>query len=305
MIHPDLSMIPNLPSKFHGSLTPLTNALTNQIYKLETSNNRYLLRIFGPLLSRKYENSILQHLGKNGHPVKVEYVNKEYRIETWVEHTELLPVELASYNKEIAKRLAWYHTLKPPIDKTNVVLHSLLAMAKECDYTLPFEFLNLVDDYDMVLCHNDLQYGNILKTNEGIIFVDFEYSGYANREYDVANHFCEYMADYSSNTPELLNYSKYPSAVIRNQFYRYYLADKAYPSDSLGAQEDSSRIELFEKRVALNSLLSHLYWGVWGLYKSRNESRSFNYLTYGLARLERFTYLFKNKIGEGNILLLT
>ena len=298
-------MIPLLPVEFQGTATLLSNALTNQIFKIqsfENPNQYFLLRIFGPLLSRKHENAIIQHLGQKGHPVKVEYIGDGYRIESWLEHKPVFPMELEVLNKEISKRLGWYHTLSPPITKNDVVLEGLYAMANETDYELPLKYLNCLSDKKLVLCHNDLQYGNILKTESGLVFVDFEYSGYSSRYFDIANHFCEYMANYSDAQPELMNYSKYPELDARLFFYKFYLKEVQQNSaDSSSAQEEPSDINSFDQNVAKYSLLSHLYWGVWGLYKAQNETRSFDYKKYGLGRLQRFNHLWKNKIGEGNI----
>lgn len=39
---------------------------------------------------------------------------------------------------------------------------------------------------------------------------DYEYASYNPVAYDFANHFCEMAADYHSETPHVLDYSKYP-----------------------------------------------------------------------------------------------
>lgn len=39
---------------------------------------------------------------------------------------------------------------------------------------------------------------------------DYEYSSYNPVAYDLANHFCEMAADYHSEKPHILDYSKYP-----------------------------------------------------------------------------------------------
>lgn len=41
-------------------------------------------------------------------------------------------------------------------------------------------------------------------------FQDYEYASYNPIAYDIANHFCEMVADYHSETPHVLDYSKYP-----------------------------------------------------------------------------------------------
>ena len=43
---------------------------------------------------------------------------------------------------------------------------------------------------------------------------DYEYAGYNPIAYDLANHFCEMVADYHSDTPHVLDYKKYPGNVL-------------------------------------------------------------------------------------------
>ena len=96
------------------------------------------------------------------------------------------------------------------------------------------------EDQRIGFCHNDLQYGNIMMDEETrqitIIvsfllhharcnandidiylticflhfFQDYEYASFNPVAYDIANHFCEMAADYHTETPHILDYSKYP-----------------------------------------------------------------------------------------------
>jgi choline/ethanolamine kinase len=51
---------------------------------------------------------------------------------------------------------------------------------------------------------------------------DYEYSSYNPVAYDLANHFCEMAANYHSDTPHVLDYSKYPGKGISDAFYSLY-----------------------------------------------------------------------------------
>lgn len=42
------------------------------------------------------------------------------------------------------------------------------------------------------------------------LWQDYEYSSYNTVAYDMANHFCEMAADYHTETPHILDYTKYP-----------------------------------------------------------------------------------------------
>jgi choline/ethanolamine kinase len=62
-----------------------------------------------------------------------------------------------------------------------------------------------------MFCHNDMQEGNILlccgdMTDEEalqdphLVLIDFEYCSYNYRGFDLANHFLEWMYDYTNST---------------------------------------------------------------------------------------------------------
>ncbi|CAN0580153.1 unnamed protein product, partial [Ectocarpus sp. 12 AP-2014] len=57
-----------------------------------------------------------------------------------------------------------------------------------------------------------------------VSLIDYEYAGYNPRGFDVGNHFCEWMADYSTAEPHVLDLERYPSRQERRTFSRAYLA---------------------------------------------------------------------------------
>ncbi len=88
-----------------------------------------------------------------------------------------------------------------------------------------------------VLCHNDMQYGNLLrrKKDSAIIFVDFEYSCNSFRGFDIANHFYEWCANYESSEPHILKFKLYPSAEEPMHFIEAYV--NAYYENSMSAEK--------------------------------------------------------------------
>lgn len=73
------------------------------------------------------------------------------------------------------------------------------------------------------------QYGNILirPRDSAIIIIDYEYAGYNYRAFDIANHFCEWAADYHSSTPHVLHYrERYPTREQQMRFYEAYLNER-------------------------------------------------------------------------------
>jgi thiamine kinase-like enzyme len=129
----------------------------------------------------------------------------------------------------------------------------------------------------MVFAHNDLQYGNVLlrKSDGNVTFVDFEYSGYNPRGYDIANHFCEWMADYHCDDAHVVQPVWYPSPQEQEVFIDAYCNDK-------------KETEQIKKEVAQLQAASDLHWGLWGLAQAGRSDIDFDYLGYGLGRLRLF-----------------
>lgn len=117
---------------------------------------------------------------------------------------------------------------------------------KEIDFELFVEqwtrYYNWVRDWEKeedcakqsprVFCHNDTQYGNLLKLkqpqvgkwpHQQIIVVDFEYASPNSAAFDIANQFCEWTTDYLGPEPALMQPSKYPTRQERDNFYLAYL----------------------------------------------------------------------------------
>jgi thiamine kinase-like enzyme len=86
-----------------------------------------------------------------------------------------------------------------------------------------------------------LQYGNILQlATKDLLLIDYEYSSYVNRGFDIANHFCEWAADYHSDEPHRLDFRRFPSAKEQQVFFDAYLdARDCYLAQSSSLQSSS------------------------------------------------------------------
>jgi choline/ethanolamine kinase len=73
-----------------------------------------------------------------------------------------------------------------------------------------------------VFCHNDLQEGNILLRLDAhlsrlsrpeLVVIDFEFCSYNYRGFDVANHMCEWLYDYTNENPPYfwVSHDNFPS----------------------------------------------------------------------------------------------
>lgn len=118
----------------------------------------------------------------------------------------------------------------------------------------------------------------MVKDDGSVILIDYEYSCNAARGFDIANHFCEWMADYHSDTPHVLDPTKYPTIREQENFIKAY----------------SDNQDLLSQ-VNHHLLLSHLQWAIWGLIMAGIQfGVDFDYLSYSRQRLSLYFEL-KNK----------
>uniref|UniRef100_A0A368UJW5 Choline kinase N-terminal domain-containing protein n=1 Tax=Glycine max TaxID=3847 RepID=A0A368UJW5_SOYBN len=107
-------------------------------------------------------------------------------------------------------------------------------------------------------CHNDLQYGNIMFDEESssVTIIDYEYANYNPVAYDIANHFNEMAANYHTDTPHVLDFTKYPDLEERRRFAHAYLSSSGeQPSDT---EEHVNKIDFDYKEYAKQRLQE--YW---------------------------------------------
>uniref|UniRef100_A0A0D6R8Q4 Choline kinase N-terminal domain-containing protein n=1 Tax=Araucaria cunninghamii TaxID=56994 RepID=A0A0D6R8Q4_ARACU len=131
-------------------------------------------------------------------------------------------------------------------------------------------------------CHNDLQYGNIMidEKDGNITLIDYEYATYNPVAFDIANHFCEMMADYHTETPHLLHQKKYPDFAERQRFVECYL--------KASGNEDDCEVEKLIKDIDHYVLASHIHWGLWGILSANVAEIDFDYLGYARERFKLY-----------------
>jgi choline/ethanolamine kinase len=127
--------------------------------------------------------------------------------------------------------------------------------------------------------------------------VDYEYSSINYRGFDFANHWCEYAADYSTEMPHLLDFSRLPDIREQNIFLTAYLK-KQYEIEGL---KNVSNVKFLEDLNALRKeadycmVLSHLFWGLWGLIQAAHSSIEFDYFEYALQRFDQAKKLLRDQ----------
>jgi ethanolamine kinase len=117
----------------------------------------------------------------------------------------------------------------------------------------------------IVFSHNDLLPSKIMTNSKiaesdadwpRLTAVDFEYSGYNMRAFDIANHFNAWAG-------LGCDWDALPSETTQKAFIRAYLGKVGgWPAEA----------EALHKEVQLLQLASNVYWGVWGVLQAKHGS---------------------------------
>uniref|UniRef100_A0A8C2RXC5 Ethanolamine kinase n=1 Tax=Capra hircus TaxID=9925 RepID=A0A8C2RXC5_CAPHI len=177
-------------------------------------------------------------------------------------------------------------------------------------YNLPLELENLRSLLEstpspVVFCHNDCQEGNILlldgrenSEKQKLMLIDFEYSSYNYRGFDIGNHFCEWMYDYNYEKYPFFraNILKYPTRKQQLHFISNYLAAFQNEFENLSNEEKSVIEEEMLLEVNRFALASHFFWGLWSIVQAKISSIEFGYMEYAQARFDAY-FDQKRKLG--------
>lgn len=290
---------------------PLKGAMTNEVYQINWPNKtgirRVLLRIYGEgvenFFKRDEEIRTFKCISDHGYGPRLLGQFSDGRVEEFVHARTLSAGDLRDpeLSALVAAKLRNFHNLNMPGPKAVFLWDRMRTWLSEaqslcspedtrefCLDTLEEEIGLLEKELssgfqEIGFCHNDLQYGNIMIDEEtrSITIIDYEYASYNPIAYDIANHFCEMVADYHSETPHILDYSKYPGREERERFIRVYLSLSDYqPSD----REVDQLVNDAEKYTLAN----HLFWGLWGIISEYVNKIDFDYKEYARQRFQQY-----------------
>ncbi|KAK4491540.1 hypothetical protein RD792_002292 [Penstemon davidsonii] len=297
---------------------PLKGAMTNEVYQIKwlTNSNhdeslprsrKVLVRIYGAgvdiFFDRENEIRTFEFMSKQGQGPRLLGRFFNGRIEEFIRARTLTAADLRDpeISAIIATKMKEFHNLDMPGPKTVLVWNRLRNWLNEAKRLSTLEEaqhfrLNVMEDEISALeknlstdcqvvgfCHNDLQYGNIMMDEETrlITIIDYEYASYNHVAYDIANHFCEMAADYHTETPHILDYSKYPGLEERRRFVYTYLSCS-------GNQPSDLEVVHLIKEVEKYTLASHLHWGLWGIISEHVNKIDFDYMEYARQRFQQY-----------------
>ncbi|XP_053320930.1 choline/ethanolamine kinase [Spea bombifrons] len=298
-------------------------SLVDSVRTQSTEPRQVLLRLYGAILqgvdSLVQESVMFAILAERSLGPRLYGVFPQGRLEEYIPSRRLVTSELADpeVSSEIAQKMARFHGMEMPFNKMPVWLFSTMDKYMSEISTLSFTEDSLMEKFNqlkslhleeemqslrlllestaspVVFCHNDVQEGNILllsshsSPSERLMLIDFEYSSYNYRGFDIGNHFCEWVYNYHHNEWPFFKsqLDDYPTKEQQLPFLRSYLAEM-FPElneDERRAQEEAMVIEV--NRFAL---ASHFFWGLWSILQAKISTIQFGYLEYAMSRFEAY-----------------
>lgn len=288
-------------------IVAVATAMSNQVFQLTRENcDRLIFRIYGDssggLIDRKKEVLIARAVSKMPGAIAILATFANGRVEAFCTGVEVSPrcIRLPEISTKIAEKMARVHSWSL---NTEPILSSSVTLAERIENWLALlrgkerseeirslsevagNFWNKVKgevfEENVVLCHCDLQCGNLLycEDEDKVTFIDFEYACLAPFYFDIANHWCEWAADYDAPVAaNLLRFGTHlPNSDERREFLLRYCRQRmigVHPS--------------FIGRCEMFVFVSHLFWGIWGLLMEcqvRKPNPKFDYFAYAKSRL--------------------
>ena len=212
-------------------------------------------------------------------------------------------IDLTTFS-QTAISIANHHKLTPPSIKkvptlfitlrkwiSNIPLEYLDQKKKPYDLKVIKEELifmeeNLKNRSDVVLCHNDLLLKNFIKNEKEVAVIDYEYSAYNYRAFDLVNHFNEWCGFD-------LNWDHFPNEDTQRRFLKIYF-ETFYDNekDEINIKE---KIDEMIEDIKWFDLASNFYWGAWALIQAALSNIDFNYNEYANLRFKRY-FIIKNRL---------
>ncbi|KZV58289.1 hypothetical protein F511_01140 [Dorcoceras hygrometricum] len=282
-------------------VVPLKGAMTNEVYQIKWLTNsthelhprsrKVLVRIYGEgvdiFFDRENEIRTFEFMSRKGQGPLLLGRFSNGRVEEFIRARTLTASDLRDpeISALIAAKTKEFHNLDMPGSKSVVLWDRLLNWLKDAkrlssaqeaeafqlsvmENEISALQKSLTTAHQLVgFCHNDLQYGNIMMDEETrlITIIDYEYASYNPIAFDLANHFCEMAADYHTETPHILDYSKYP-----------------------GSQPSDLEVEQLAEQVEKYTLASHLLWALWGIISEHVNKIDFDYMEYARQRFQQY-----------------
>ncbi|KAK6488191.1 choline/ethanolamine kinase [Huso huso] len=314
-------------------------SLPDHVLSVGEEPREVLLRVYGAILqgvdSLVQESVMFAILAERALGPRLYGIFPEGRLEQYIPSNRLLTEQLRvpDLSGEIAVKMSRFHGMVMPFNKEPKWLFGTierymkqiltLKFTKEAHlkkfnklmkYNLPAEMESLRALLEstaspVVFCHNDVQEGNILmladrdpSSKEKLMLIDFEYSSYNYRGFDIGNHFCEWIYDYTYNQWPFFKATleNYPSREQQARYSKYTFLHflRHYLSEFSGIKGDVERDDQakIEEEMIIETnrfaLASHFLWGLWSIIQAKLSTIEFGYMDYAHSRFDAY---FKQK----------
>lgn len=298
--------------------------LTNPNLKLKSNEpSKIFVRIYGENHHKDVPNMIKDIVIQSTMSdfkfgPKLHAIFPSGRLEEFIEARPLHPSEMLvpEINSKIAAELAKFHSLEMPFAKVSYLFDCCeknIKLGKEnlssiklneiesqklneimkfdtwgeiCKLWKIIESLNCLSFF----CHNDCNVGNILKLNDKLMLIDYEYGNYNFRGYDIGNYFCEMMFNYEVTEEPyyVYDYSLFPSKEVQMKFIQDYLKNFKEVTKNKNIDPSAYDLDKLTREVDHCVLASHLHWITWCLKMACCSTINFDYLGYALLRRDAY-----------------
>ena len=317
-----IEFVPGWHDETELTITSMLEGLSNLLFKVSINDEdkwvgepirTVLFRVYGESVSSFYEPDmeleVFKTVSEFGIGPKMYANDSGWRIEEYYIDYKVIPVtELSepSIYLSVARQLASLHSLSrltsfPPhlAERDPISIFRLehwtaeASKIREIDSKIIDEVNKmsealkeqdtLVLGFHKVFSHNDLQENNLLRNEEDIKFIDFEYADMNFQGADIGNFFNEFTINYLETEFPMYSAdpSQYPSVAIQREFVIEYL--KTY----LERVPNEFEISELLSSVSMFSQLSDLLWGMWAIVRSAQKAETdFGFLEYAQFRFD-------------------
>ncbi|XP_069485557.1 choline/ethanolamine kinase isoform X2 [Ambystoma mexicanum] len=302
-------------------------ALGDHVASQGDEPRQVLLRVYGAILqgvdSLVLESVMFAILAERALGPRLYGVFPQGRLEQYIPSRNLVATDLCQpeISAEIAEKMSNFHCMVMPFNKEPTWLFETMNryMKQISDLTFTrdshikkfkkLKTLNLQEEMrslrhllestpsPVVFCHNDVQGGNILllsnrnaSSQDKLMLIDFEYSSYNYRGFDIGNHFCEWVYDYTYDKWPFYKASleNYPNREQQLHFIRHYLKANSTSGGALSIEEQDCMQEQMIVEINRFALASHFFWGLWSIVQAKMSTIEFGYLDYAKSRFDAY-----------------
>lgn len=185
-----------------------------------------------------------------------------------------------------AKAKNEFNFLPDTLDSTKKIANEMLNVdfKHEIDYLAE---LFKKSTAPLVFSHNDLNQNNILLLHDKdlyledrIVLIDFEYSSYNYRTFDIANHLTEWCFDYSGDEYPFFTFyaDRFPSEEKQKRFLAEYISINNFNDDSDFEQNSAhDKIEALYVEMQPFLMAANFLWTIWAIKSALTSEINFGY----------------------------